>query len=185
MGVGETFGEAFAKAQLAAGSPIPNEGALFVSVNDRDKPAAAEVAKRFHEYGFDLYATRRTAAVLRAAGLPVKIVFKVNEGPKVKVGQITFEGNDHETPLALHRAMKNLHAYGIPYSIFFEDLIPKTYDSTKLEEDQERIQQFYQDNGYFTAHTTGAKVDIVNSPLCETGTLGFERTTEVLRRWNV
>jgi outer membrane protein insertion porin family len=58
--------------------------------------------------------------------------------------------------------MKNLHGYGIPYSIYFENLFPKTYDSTKLEEDQERIQQFYQDSGYFTAHTTGAKVEIVN-----------------------
>jgi carbamoyl-phosphate synthase large subunit len=80
MGVGETFGEAFAKAQLAAGTPIPNEGALFLSVNDRDKPVAVEVARRFHEYGFELYATRGTAAALRSAGLPVRVVFKVNEG---------------------------------------------------------------------------------------------------------
>jgi carbamoyl-phosphate synthase large subunit len=80
MGVGETFGEAFAKAQLAAGTPIPNEGALFLSVNDRDKPVAVEVAKRFHEYGFELYATRGTATALRGAGLPVRVVFKVNEG---------------------------------------------------------------------------------------------------------
>jgi len=80
MGVGETFGEAFAKAQLAAGSPIPDQGALFISVNDRDKPAAVAVAKRFHEFGFELFATRGTAAVLQAAGLPVKRVLKVNEG---------------------------------------------------------------------------------------------------------
>jgi outer membrane protein insertion porin family len=58
--------------------------------------------------------------------------------------------------------MKNLHPIGIPYSIFFEDLFPKTYDSTKLEEDQERIQDFYQGKGYFTAHTTGHKVEIVD-----------------------
>jgi carbamoyl-phosphate synthase large subunit len=80
MGVGETFGEAFAKAQLAAGTPIPNEGALFLSVNDRDKAMAVDVAKRFHEYGFELYATRGTASALSAAGLPVRTVFKVNEG---------------------------------------------------------------------------------------------------------
>jgi carbamoyl-phosphate synthase large subunit len=49
-------------------------------VNDRDKPAAVAVAKRFHEYGFELYATRGTAAVLQSAGLPVRTVFKVNEG---------------------------------------------------------------------------------------------------------
>jgi carbamoyl-phosphate synthase large subunit len=80
MGVGESFGEAFAKAQLAAGTPIPEEGALFLSVNDRDKPAAVEIAKRFHDYGFDLFATRGTAAALKAADLPVQTVFKVNEG---------------------------------------------------------------------------------------------------------
>jgi carbamoyl-phosphate synthase large subunit len=80
MGVGESFGEAFAKAQLAAGTPIPDSGALFISVNDRDKPGAVAVASRFHEFGFELLATRGTAAVLKAAGLPVKTVFKVNEG---------------------------------------------------------------------------------------------------------
>src|SRR6202020_3058558 len=79
MGVGESFGEAFAKAQLAAGSPIPNEGALFISVNQRDKDTAVCVARKFHGFGFELYATRGTAATLRAAGLPCKTVFKVNE----------------------------------------------------------------------------------------------------------
>ncbi len=80
MGVGQSFGEAFAKAQLAAGSPLPDEGALFISVNDRDKPAAVAVARKFRELGFELFATRGTAATLKSAGLPVKTVFKVNEG---------------------------------------------------------------------------------------------------------
>ncbi len=80
MGVGESFGEAFAKAQLAAGTPIPDSGALFISVNDRDKPAAVAVAQKIREYGFELFATRGTAVALKAAGLPVKTVFKVNEG---------------------------------------------------------------------------------------------------------
>ncbi|MBV8866738.1 MAG: carbamoyl phosphate synthase large subunit, partial [Acidobacteriaceae bacterium] len=78
--VGQSFGEAFAKAQLAAGAPIPENGALFISVNDRDKPAALEVATKFRDLGFELFATRGTASVLKAAGLPVKTVFKVNEG---------------------------------------------------------------------------------------------------------
>jgi outer membrane protein insertion porin family len=93
----------------------------------------------------------------------LEIVFKVNEGPKVKVGSITFDGNDHMSDRKLIAAMKNLHPYGIPHSLFFEDLFAKTYDSSKLEEDRERIQQFYQDHGYFTAHTTDAKVDIVTT----------------------
>ncbi len=80
MGVGESFGEAFAKAQVAAGTPIPDKGALFISVNDRDKPNAVPVAARFHEFGFDIFATRGTASVLKAAGIPCKTVFKVNEG---------------------------------------------------------------------------------------------------------
>ncbi|MDQ2711517.1 MAG: carbamoyl-phosphate synthase large subunit [Acidobacteriota bacterium] len=80
MGVGQSFGEAFAKAQLAAGTPIPDEGALFISVNDRDKAAAVEVAIRFRDLGFELFATRGTAAALKAAGVASKTVFKVNEG---------------------------------------------------------------------------------------------------------
>ncbi len=80
MGVGENFGEAFGKAQLSAGTPLPESGAVFISVNDRDKAAAVEVARKFAAFGFSLTATRGTAAAMRAAGLTVKTVFKVNEG---------------------------------------------------------------------------------------------------------
>jgi len=80
MGVGESFGEAFAKAQLAAGAPIPDKGALFISVNDRDKAAAVAVAAKFRDFGFELFGTRGTALALQAAGLRCKTVFKVNEG---------------------------------------------------------------------------------------------------------
>ncbi len=80
MGVGVNFGEAFLKAQISAGSPLPEKGTVFISVNDHHKPEAVEVGRRFVELGFQLVATRGTASVLRAAGLPCKIVFKVNEG---------------------------------------------------------------------------------------------------------
>jgi carbamoyl-phosphate synthase large subunit len=80
MGVGENFGEAFGKAQLSAGTPMPDSGTVFISVNNRDKAAAVEVAAKFAEFGFQLAATRGTAAALKAAGLAVKTVFKVNEG---------------------------------------------------------------------------------------------------------
>ncbi|MGO9128114.1 MAG: carbamoyl-phosphate synthase large subunit [Bryobacteraceae bacterium] len=80
MGVGENFGEAFAKAQLSAGTPLPESGTVFVSVNGRDKAAAVEVARTLAEFGFKLAATRGTAAALRAAGLQAKTVLKVNEG---------------------------------------------------------------------------------------------------------
>jgi carbamoyl-phosphate synthase large subunit len=80
MGVGENFGEAFAKAQLSAGTPLPDKGRVFISVNDRDKPFAITLAKKFTDLGFEIIATRGTAAGMRAAGIPVKTVFKVNEG---------------------------------------------------------------------------------------------------------
>jgi carbamoyl-phosphate synthase large subunit len=80
MGVGENFGEAFAKAQLSAGNPLPERGCVFVSVNDRHKSEAVAVARRFAEFGFELVATRGTAAALTAAGLRCKTVFKFNEG---------------------------------------------------------------------------------------------------------
>jgi outer membrane protein insertion porin family len=92
----------------------------------------------------------------------LEIVFKVDEGPKVKVGDIVFHGNQIYSPLVVRRAMKNLHPIGVPHSILLENIFAKSYDSTKLEEDQERIEQFYRDNGYFMARTTDHKVEIVD-----------------------
>ncbi|MDQ1471731.1 MAG: carbamoyl-phosphate synthase large subunit [Bryobacterales bacterium] len=80
MGVGENFGEAFAKAQLGAGVPLPGKGTIFISVNDRYKADIVPVATRFAELGFELVATRGTAAHLQNSGLKCKTVFKVNEG---------------------------------------------------------------------------------------------------------
>jgi carbamoyl-phosphate synthase large subunit len=80
MGVGENFGEAFAKAQLSAGTPLPRTGTVFLSVNDRHKPEAAQLAKRFAEFGFQIVATRGTAAAIQALGVKCRTVFKVNEG---------------------------------------------------------------------------------------------------------
>jgi carbamoyl-phosphate synthase large subunit len=80
MGVGNSFGEAFVKSQLAAGVRLPRDGKAFISVRDADKPAAVEVARGLHELGFTLVATRGTAAAIAAAGLPVATVNKVTEG---------------------------------------------------------------------------------------------------------
>src|SRR5579872_4360792 len=80
MGVGVNFGEAFLKAQISAGSPLPEKGTVFISVSDHHKTEAVEVARRFAALGFQLVATRGTAAALRNAGLTVKMVLKVNEG---------------------------------------------------------------------------------------------------------
>ena len=80
MGVGINFGEAFLKAQLGAGTPLPEKGTVFISVSERYKPEVTAIAKRFAELGFDLVATRGTASLLQTAGLKCKVVFKVNEG---------------------------------------------------------------------------------------------------------
>jgi len=80
MGVADNFGEAFAKAQAAAGQMLPTSGTAFISVNDRDKPFIADVAKKFVELGFRLVATHGTAKILEDAGLEVERVYKVKEG---------------------------------------------------------------------------------------------------------
>ena len=78
MGVSDTFGTAFAKAELAAGNGLPLKGTVFVTVNDRDKPTAAKIAKRFHDMGFGIVATRGTADYLSERGVPCGIVHKVS-----------------------------------------------------------------------------------------------------------
>ena len=80
MGVAETFGEAFAKAQLSAGQILPTGGTVFFSVKDHDKPAAVALARRYVDLGFKIVATEGTANVLEAAGMIVERVFKVMEG---------------------------------------------------------------------------------------------------------
>ncbi len=80
MGVADNFGEAFAKAQAAAGQLLPVAGTVFISANDRDKPHVAELARRFVEMGFKIVATHGTARILEDAGLTVERVFKVKEG---------------------------------------------------------------------------------------------------------
>jgi carbamoyl-phosphate synthase large subunit len=80
MGIGRSFGEAFSKSQVAAGAEIPRRGRMFISVRDADQHAVADVAKYFSTHGFEILATRGTAAVLEAAGIGVKAVNKVSEG---------------------------------------------------------------------------------------------------------
>ncbi len=80
MGVADNFGEAFAKAQIAAGQSLPTKGTVFLSVNDHDKAAAVRVARQFLEMGFHLVATHGTADVLEKAGLHAERVYKVQEG---------------------------------------------------------------------------------------------------------
>jgi outer membrane protein insertion porin family len=90
----------------------------------------------------------------------LEVVFKVDEGPKVKVGDIKIEGNKVFSDREVIRAMRNLKPVGIPRSILFENLFAKTFDSTKLEEDKQRIQNFYQEKGYFLARANEHELTI-------------------------
>ncbi len=80
MGGADTFGAAYAKAQIAAGQRLPDNGVAFISVNDEDKANVLPIASDLAGLGFSLLATRGTAAYLRAHGLDVELVYKVNEG---------------------------------------------------------------------------------------------------------
>jgi len=80
MGHASHFGHAFAKAQIAAGTPLPLGGAALITVNDFDKGAALKIGRDLHRLGFVLFATAGTAAWLARAGLPVTAVKKVSEG---------------------------------------------------------------------------------------------------------
>lgn len=80
MGIGQTFGEALLKSQMAAGTPLPQTGAVFLSVKDSDKASAIKVARELHALGYSLVATKGTAAAIKEAGIEVQVVNKVKEG---------------------------------------------------------------------------------------------------------
>ncbi|MEO8089992.1 MAG: carbamoyl-phosphate synthase large subunit [Gemmatimonadales bacterium] len=80
MGIADSFGMAFAKAQISADGALPLEGSVFVTVNDHDKANLVPIARRFHGLGFKMLATEGTARYLRARGIPTERVLKVYEG---------------------------------------------------------------------------------------------------------
>ena len=80
MGIADSFGMAFAKAQISADGALPLEGGVFLTVNDHDKANLVPIARRFHGLGFRLFATEGTARYLRARGIPAERVLKVHEG---------------------------------------------------------------------------------------------------------
>ena len=106
MGVGRNFAEAYAKAQLAAGVVLPRAGKVFLSVRDADKPRVVAVARRLLERGFELYATRGTAAVLAAADMACERINKVAEGrphivDMIKNGEVSLIINTTEGKRAI------------------------------------------------------------------------------------
>jgi carbamoyl-phosphate synthase large subunit len=80
MGVGKTFGEAFVKSQMGAGTKLPREGNVFLTVKNGDKPRAVKVARDLVAMGFKVFATKGTAAAIAAEGVAVQAINKVTEG---------------------------------------------------------------------------------------------------------
>ncbi|HTA79199.1 MAG TPA: outer membrane protein assembly factor BamA [Terracidiphilus sp.] len=113
------------------------------------KRAEAVLRELLAEHGHQFAIIKTDVKTIPPAS--VQVNFNIKEGPVVKVGTIRFTGNQHLNGLYLRRAMKNLKPVGIPYSVIFENLFAKTYDSSKLEEDTERVRQAYRDKGYYSA----------------------------------
>ena len=106
MGIGRTFGEAYAKAQLASGVVLPRQGAALLSVRERDKPGAIELAKLLTDMGFDIIATHGTAETLAGAGVSCRRTNKVREGrphivDMIKNGEIDLIVNTTEGKQAI------------------------------------------------------------------------------------
>jgi len=124
MGIAPTFEEAFLKGQWGAGQKLPNEGAVFISVNDRDKNAVCDVAKLFVDLGFTILATAGTAAELEKRHIPATRVLKVYEGrPNVvdliKNNQVALVINTASGKRTTHDSKSIRQAtlqYGVPYS---------------------------------------------------------------------
>jgi outer membrane protein insertion porin family len=111
----------------------------------------AVIRELLSEHGHQFATIRADVKTIPPAS--VQVNFLIKEGPTVKVGNISFTGNQHINSRTLRASMRNLRPIGIPHSIIFENLFAKTYDASKLEEDGERVRQAYRDKGYFRAST--------------------------------
>jgi carbamoyl-phosphate synthase large subunit len=117
MGMGTSFGIAFAKAQLGGGMRLPKAGRVFISVRDEDKSGATAIAKKLHGIGFTIVATRGTAAFFEARGIPTETVKKIQEGSphigdQIKKGEVAMVIN---TP-------QDAHSHAVSYQIRREAL---------------------------------------------------------------
>ena len=121
---------------------------------DPTKIKRAEVVLKelLSEHGHQFATIRTEIKTIPPAS--VALTFNIKEGPTVKVGKITFEGNSSINDRTLRAAMRNLRPIGIPHSILFENLLSKTFDASKLDEDTQRVQQAYRDRGYYRALTS-------------------------------
>jgi len=124
----------------------------------RIKRAEVVIKELLSEHGRQFATIRSEVRPIPPAA--VGITFVIKEGPKVKVGKISFRGNKHINDRTLRASMKNLRPIGVPHSIFLENLFAKTYDATKLDEDTERVRAEFQNRGYFKVLVEDPKTEI-------------------------
>jgi outer membrane protein insertion porin family len=122
------------------------------------KQAETSIKQLLAEHGHQFATIKTEVKTIPPAS--VQVNFNIKEGPVVKVGKISFQGNEHVSALVLRRSMKNLKPIGIPYSLIFENLFSQTFDAGKLEEDSERVRQAYRQRGYANAAIEQPKTQI-------------------------
>src|SRR3712207_2892879 len=112
MGIAHDFPTAFAKAQAASGSALPQGGTAFITVTDSDKQAGVAIAAMLYDLGFSIVATRGTARAIRSLGVPVERINKINEGSPHVVDRIAGGGVDRKST-----RLNSSHA-NISYAVF-------------------------------------------------------------------
>lgn len=126
----------------------------------RIKRAEVVLREMLGEHGHQFATIRTEVKTLPPARVALKFIIK--EGPTVKVGKIAFQGNTALNPRELRTAMKNLRPIGIPHSLILENLFPRTYDASKLDEDADRVRIEYRNKGYFKATTLEPQTNVRN-----------------------
>jgi carbamoyl-phosphate synthase large subunit len=121
MGIDTSFGIAFAKAQLGGGMRLPQGGRVFISVRDEDKPSVTAVAKKLHNVGFVIVATRGTAAYFDAHGIPAEVVNKIQDGnphigDQIKNGAVAMVINTPEDARS-HADSYSIRRYALDYQV--------------------------------------------------------------------
>jgi carbamoyl-phosphate synthase large subunit len=154
MGVGRSFGAAFAKAQLGAGVELPDAGKVFISVRERDHKHVAELAEQLVELGFELLATRGTAAKLQAMNVPCRLVNKVHEGrphivDMIKNDEINLIINTTEGKKAIADSF-TIRAAALQYKVSYTTTLAgakATCEALKFKSDKEvnRLQDLHQE----------------------------------------
>ena len=128
MGVGKTFGEAFVKSQMGAGTILPTSGKVFLTVKNADKPRAVEIARQLLDLGFALAATKGTAAAIEAAGISVQVVNKVTEGRPHIVDMI----KNHEVVMVINTVEERRNAIADSRAIRTSSLLARVTTFTTI-----------------------------------------------------